>query len=566
MIHRLLAFIIAVVVLMAWIYPVQAEDNAPAEVMLSGGAIYTMDAARSWADTIAIAGGRIIYVGTEKGAQRLMGPDTKVIDLAGRMVLPGFHDSHIHPVMGGVNQFRCKLDGLGEKEMYTAIAAYVKEHPRQRWILGGGWSPPAFTGGVPHKKAIDTIIPDRPALFYSEDVHSIWVNSAALTCAGITRDTPDPEGGRIVRDASGEPVGVFYEKAMELVVKHVPPSSPDELVEGAKKALSIANGFGITSLYEAAANEEILRAYQALDTQGKLTARITASVKLEPAGGEHEIQRLKELKARYHGRYLSIAGAKIFLDGIMESHTAALIKPYLDRPGDCGELLVSPEKLSETVTALDAEGFQVHIHTIGDKAIHTGLDAFEASLKKNGFTDRRHHMAHLQLVDPGDIPRLRELGVAANFQPLWAFASPNIVEMTEPALGPERSRWLYPIGSNLRSGAVVAAGSDWNVSSMNPLDAITVAVTRCIPYSQGGTPWIPGERVDLAEILAAYTINGAYLTHREKETGSLEAGKSADLVVLDRNLFTVTPGEICRTRVLLTMLAGKIVFERDARK
>jgi predicted amidohydrolase YtcJ len=291
--------------------------------------------------------------------------------------------------------------------------------------------------------------------------------------------------------------------------------------------------------------------------------RVLASLHVDTDKGTSEVERLVKLRQDYHGTYLKSTSAKIFVDGVMEPHTAALLEPYTDRPGDRGRPLIEPAALDALATALDAADFQIHVHAIGDRAIRMALDACEAAGRANGFRDLRHHIAHLELIDPSDIPRFKRLGVAANFQALWAYADPYITDLTIPILGPARSRWLYPIGSVARTGAVIVGGSDWSVSSMNPLEAIQVAMTRRAPDDPPGDVWIPEERVDLETMLRAYTINGAWLSHEERARGSLEPGKAADIIVLDRDLFKTPASEVSRAKVLLTLIEGREVF-RDS--
>ena len=311
---------------------------------------------------------------------------------------------------------------------------------------------------------------------------------------------------------------------------------------------------------------ENLDAYAALDKSGELTVRVLASLYVDTDRGLAEVQRLAGLRRQYAGSRLKATAAKIFADGVMEPHTAALLEPYTDRPGDRGTPLLEPEAFDALARALDLAGFQIHVHAIGDRAVRMALDAFEAAGRANGFRDLRHHIAHLELIDPADIPRFARLGAAANFQALWAYADTYITELTLPILGPRRSRWLYPIGSVARTGARIVGGSDWSVSSMNPLLAIQVALTRRGPDDPPGEAWIPEERVDLATMLRAYTVNGAWLSHDERTRGSLEAGQAADLIVLDRDLFRIPPSEIGRAKVLLTLLDGREVFRDPALK
>jgi len=538
------------------------QDTRPADLILWNAKVYTMDAARSWADAIAVGEGKILRAGARAEVDRLRGVQTEVVDLGGRMVLPGFQDSHIHLVTGGIELGRCSLSGLATRdEIFSKIAECAAQHPDAEWIVGDGWELPAFEDANPKKEMLDRLVADRPAYMTAMDGHSAWVNSRAMREAGITKETPDPRDGRIERDpVSGEPSGTLREGAMALVSRIVPRSSEEDYAAGLKNAQEMANRYGITSIVEASAQEEILRAYAAADARGELKVRVLASIYVDPEKGLGQIADLKQKRERFRGRYLQAASAKVFADGVLESGTAALLEPYLNRGGSKGLPIWEPAALDGMVGALDKEGFQVHVHAIGDCAIRMSLDALERAEQSNGRRDARHHLAHLELIQPQDIARFRELGVLANFQGLWASADPYITRLTEPALGPERSRWLYPVGSVYRSGAVVVGGSDWSVSSMNPLDAIQVAVTRRGLEEGPGASWLPQECVDLSPMLAAYTINGAYLAHEEENRGSIEAGKAADLIVLDRNLFDVAPSEIHRAKVLWTLLDGKEVY------
>lgn len=543
----------------------EKSANTKADVLLRNGAIYTVDAARSWAEAAAIAHGRIIYVGVNAGAEEFITPQTHVIDLNGKMVLPGFHDSHVHPVSGGIELGQCNLNGLQtQQEIFDAVREYAQKNPALPWIVGGGWDLPIFPNANPTKQQLDQLVSDRPASLSAADGHSAWVNSKALELAGITAATADPPEGRIERDPlSKEPTGTLRERATDLVSKHIPPLTSADYLAGAKRGLAMANRFGITSLQEASATPEILAAYDSLDRSGELTARVVAAMYVDPAKDEAQIEELKQRRSRYRRKNLRADAVKIFADGVIESRTAAMLAPYLDRPDYRGIPNLEADKFKRLVTALDREKFQVHIHAIGDRAIRMALDAHEAAQLANGRRDARHHLAHIQLIDPQDIPRFERLGIIANFQSLWAYADTYITELTEPALGPERSRWLYPIGSVMRSGAMIAGGSDWSVSSMNPLDAIQVAVTRRGVDDSTGSAWIPQEIVDLPTMLAAYTINGAYVNHQENETGSIEVGKAADLIVLDRNLFEIPVHEIHNAKVLLALLEGREVH-RDS--
>ncbi len=533
-----------------------------ADLVLRNGEIFTMDAARSWASAIAIRGEGIAYVGVDAGVEKFISPQTRVIDLQGKMALPGFHDSHVHPVSGGIELGQCNLNGsTSAAEVFQKIRDYAVANPDKKWIVGGGWDLPIFPNANPHKNQLDELVADRPAFFSAADGHSAWANSRALEVAGITKDTPDPTGGRIERDPkSGEPSGTLREMATDLVSKHLPELTAEDYLQGARRGLEMANRFGITSLIEASATDKILEAYAELDRRGELTVRVLASIYVDPAKGEAQVDSLIAKRRRFQGKNLRANAVKIFADGVIEAQTAALLEPYLDKPGDRGVANLEPELFNPLVARLDREGFQVHVHAIGDRGIRYALVAFEHAQKVNGRRDSRHLIAHLELIDPNDIPRFQHLGVIADFQSLWAYADEYITKLTEPKLGLQRSRWLYPIASVAKTGAMIVGGSDWSVSSMNPLDAIQVAITRRGLEETNGKTWIPEELVDLESMLAAYTITGAYANFQEQKTGSLEIGKAADLIVLDQNIFAIEPRDIHRTKVLLTLLNGKVVF------
>jgi len=539
----------------------QADCPRPSDLVLRNGAIYTMNATRAWAEAVAVDGGRIVYVGPDSAVTKWIGGRTQVLDLQGKMLLPGFHDSHVHPLSGGIELGECNLNGLATQEqILNAIRRYAQQNPAAPWIRGGGWDLPIFPNANPHKSLLDQIVPDRPVYLSAADGHSVWVNSKALQIAGIAKDTPDTPRGRIERDPkTGEPTGTLREDAAGLVAQHLPEYTKGDYVNGLRRGLEMANRFGIISLQEASADSNDLEAYLELDRRGELTARVVAAMDVDPAQGVAQIPRLVALRKKFQGKRLRANAIKIFADGVIEARTAAVLEPYLDY-GDLGKANLETEAFKRLVTALDSTGFQVHIHAIGDRGIRLALDAYQGARAKNGSRDSRHHIAHLELIDPDDIPRFRQLGVIANFQPLWAYADLYITELTEPALGPARSRWLYPIASVMKTGAIVAGGSDWSVSSMNPLDAMQVAVTRRGLADSAGAAWRPEELVNLAPMIAGYTINGAYVNFEEKESGSIETGKAADLIVLDRNIFEIPAHAIHRAKVLLALLEGKEIY------
>lgn len=539
------------------------EAAAAADLVFRNGAVYTVDAARSWASAVGVRHGRIVYVGTDSLPAGLIGRGTEVVDLAGRMLLPGFQDGHVHPVESGVALDQCDLNDAETIDAVSAgVRAWAAAHPTAPWVRGEGWQLPLFPDANPSKSLLDRLVPDRPAMLWAADGHSAWANSRALALAGITRETPDPRNGRIERNPRGEPTGTLREAAADLVSAVLPPITDAENAAGLARADSLASGFGITTMFSALTDEAHLRALSAADHAGTLTVRVVAALRVPGAGGDTLIARLRDWRRRYASAHVHPTAAKLFQDGVIESGTAALLAPYLGRGGDAGTPVRDQATLDRLAIALDGAGFQIHVHAIGDRAIRMALDALARARAANGPRDLRHGITHLQLIDSADIARFRDLGVVANFEPLWANGDEYLTKLAEPFLGPARSRWLYPIASVVRSGAVVTGGSDWSVSSLDPLQAIEVGITHRNPGDTVTAPWHPAQRVDLPTMIALYTINAAWAHHLERETGSIEPGKLADLVVLDRNLFAVPPSKIHAARVMRTLLEGRTVFRR----
>lgn len=545
------------------------RDKRPADWVLRGGGVYTMDAARSWATAVAVRDGRILFVGSDEGAAAHIGPRTRTVNLSGRMLMPAFQDAHVHPISGGVELAQCNLN---EPTTADAILAKVRSCAQdapttKTWIVGGGWSLAAFPDQGPTRQMLDAIVTDRPVYLTAADGHSAWVNTKALRLAGVEAGTADPKNGRIERDAGGEPTGTLRESAVDLVGKLVPPPTPEERLRGLVAAMERLNRNGVTAVQEASAGSagqgarETLETYREAERRGLLNVRVVAALTVDPLRGAEQVDDLVRLRREYSSDHVRPTMAKMFADGVIEARTAAMLAPYLDRPDSRGEPIFPASAMNTLVERLAREGFGVHIHAIGDGAVRMSLDAFQEARERGAPVGLRHQIAHLEVIDPADIPRFRDLGVIANFQALWAHADDYVVKLTWPALGPERSRWLYPIGSVARSGATLALGSDWSVSSLNPLDAIQTALTRQVPREPKRPAMVPEEAIDLPTALAAYTIGSAYANALEKDTGSIEVGKLADLVVLDRNLFSVPADEIARQKVLLTMLEGKAVYE-----
>ena len=534
-----------------------------------------MDGARSWAEAVAVRDGRIVAVGTSDDVAEFRGPRTEVVDLSGRMLVPGFQDAHVHPVNGGLDMLQCDLRQDHGLEAYRdRIRAYVVSHPDVPWILGGGWSMDIFPGGTPRAETLDALVADRPAFLPNRDGHGAWVNSRALEVAGITKDTPDPADGRIERDADGTPTGTLHEGAMDLVVPLLPEPTHEELIAGLLKAQAYLHSLGITAWQDALVDSLQwgwnLPVYIDTARDGRLTARVVGALWWERHRGEEQIAELVDKRAQAEGlERFRATTVKIMQDGVCENFTAAMIDPYINPdgvpPDHRGPSLVEPQALNSAVTRLDAEGFQVHFHVIGDRAVREALDAIEAARRANGPNDHRHHLSHIQVVHPDDIPRFRTLRVVANAQPLWAVHEGQMDDLTIPFLGEPRWRWQYPFASLVRAGVVLAMGSDWSVSSPDPIEQIHVAVNRTAApdyaYGNGSDAvFLPEERLDLPTAVAAFTMGSAYVNHLDGETGSVEVGKAADLAVIDRDLFAYPVEEIASARVEQTFVAGRRVY------
>lgn len=536
-----------------------------ADLVLRGAAVYTLDATRSWAQAVAVRDGRIAYVGTEPGAEAWIGPRTRVVDLRGRMLLPAFQDAHIHPVTSGVEAGLCVLTGLDRAEaIFAKVRACAAERPGEGWLVGTGWELPAFPGGAPTRALLDALVSDRPVYLEAADGHSAWLNTKGLERAGFARETPDPAGGRVEREADGTPAGTVREAAAFAARARVPQPDLDERVAGLERAQEQLLSHGITAVQEANGRRDELEAYREAERRGKLKLRVTVALATDPTRGAEQVDDLVAQRREFASERVHPIGAKIFADGVIEAHTAFMLAPYLDRPGERGIPFWDNARLRPLVARLAREDFDVHVHAIGDGAVRQALDAFEAARGAQSARGPRFEIAHLQVIDPADVPRFRQLGVFAVFQPLWAFADRYVTEMAWPALGPERSRSMYPLGSVVRAGGRLAFGSDWAVSSLDPLQAMQVAVTRRAYDGRPGEVMQPEERIDLPTALAAYTIGAAAANGLEAETGSIEVGKRADLVVLSDDLFARPAAEIAQARVLLTLVDGQPAYRDPA--
>ena len=540
--------------------------SGSADVVLTGAQVWTGDPLTPWTDGVAVRGDRIVALGADATGE-LVGPRTRRIHRPGALVVPGFQDAHVHAPFAGRNRLHVWLNDLvGRRAYLDRIAEYAAANPDLPWIIGGGWAMEHFPGGTPSKSDLDAIVPDRPVFLMNRDVHGAWVNSRALEVAGIGPDTPDPADGRIERDPhTGEATGTLHEgAAYSFQDRHVPSPSREDWEAAILESQAHLHELGITGWQDAWVTPATLEAYRSLAQGEQLTARVVGALWWER---HRELDQVSEfLTQRESGRVGNFhpTSVKIMTDGVLENYTGALLEPYCDGCGghtdNHGLSYVEPDLLAAAVTELDRHGFQVHLHAIGDRAVRNALDAIGAARGANGTADNRHHIAHVQVVQPQDVPRFRELGVVANLQAYWAQLEPQMEELTIPFLGRDRAQRQYPFGDLLRSGATLAMGSDWSVTTANPLEQIEVAVTRIDPENRGNAPFLPEQALPLDVALRAFTAGSAHVNH-DDDAGTLAVGRRADLALLDHNVFT-PDRPIADARVDLTIAGGRVVFDR----
>jgi predicted amidohydrolase YtcJ len=544
-------------------------STGSADLAFVGGRLERIFPGAAPASALAVAEGRIVAVGTDADVEPLIGPSTTVHRLNGETVLPGFQDAHVHPIYGGLLASECNLHELPDEDAnLAAVADWAAAHPDDAWIRGDGWTYDPFPGGKPRREALDRIVPDRPVFLSAYDGHSAWVNSRALEVAGITATTPDPAHGRIERDSDGSPTGLLAEDAQDLLGNLVPEPTEEQLHASLLEAQRHLHALGITAWHDPGVNPEWLPVYRSAAADGRLTARVTAAQQWRPWGKEPEAdpwpRLLAERDASAIGR-LRADTVKFWLDGVMENRTAAMLEPYLGTDGspgtERGELNYESDELAAAVIELERNGFDIHFHAIGDAAVRQGLDTFAAATAAGTRPDVRRCIAHLELIHHEDIPRFAALGVAANFQTLWAHLDPGTLSVLEPLIGLPRYHARYAFGDALRSGARIAGGSDWTVTSANPLEEMEVAIRRVFPTDTDGATWRPDQSWDLDTALAAFTIGAAWVNRLETETGTLEIGKRADLAILDSDLRAVPEGRLSQAGVRMTLVEGEVVHE-----
>ncbi len=542
-----------------------------ADVMFTGGRIWTGVEHRGPLDTVAVRAGRIAGMGSEADLAWARGPRTRVIPLGDRLLVPAFGDAHVHPLLAGLGMARCWLsDEPDDVDAYLdVVARYAADHPERPWIVGEGWSTRAFPDGLARASLLDEVVPDRPVFLVSRDGHSVWVNSAALRMAGVGPDTPDPAGGRIERDADGSLTGTLHGHALDLVADVLPVVSGAEFEAALLRGQAELHRYGIGTWQDAHVDAACQAAYLAVAGRGELTGRAALALAWE---GDRGLEQVPDLVVRRQlvddggaGR-VRAPTVKIVQDGVVENATAAMLAPYLDAygrsRGDRGSSIHDPAALRDLCGALDDAQFDVHAHATGDRAVREVLDALTSARRVNGPRDSRHQVAHLQFVDPEDLPRFRALGVIADRLPYRAFDDGDGRSSTSSLVGAERAERMYPFGSLARLGATIAIGSDWGVTTPDPMRLLEVATRRTDPDRPAGRPLgPPSERLGVEVAMRAYTRGSALASRAENETGSIEPGRRADLVLLDGDPVN-TPGVAFRdTRVLLTMVDGQVVWE-----
>ena len=533
------------------------------DLIIFNADIRSMDALQPRASAIAVAGGRVLALGDDAAIRALGNGRTQVIDAGGRLMLPGFQDTHIHLQDSGtgfstsVNLERART----VEELQRLVRDFAASRPNDPWVRGVGWYSGIFGEHNLDRTVLDAAVADRPVYIYASDGHNAAMNSLGCEMTGLKRGTPDPQNGHFVLDTAGEPTGMLYEDAVDWARSRMPKRGDADYAAGVRYGQELCNRHGITGVLDAMVAERHMRVYKALDAADALTVRVCATAKVFPEEKAADaLGRLEALRRENSTSMLRMHSAKFFIDGVLENRSAVMIDDYSDAAGGNAALMFDRAHLEELFVAFDAARFQIHVHVIGDGATRTAFDCLEAARNANGTWPSLHQLAHVQMIDPADIPRFRSLGVVANIQPLWARHEPSVTDVALPMVGEDRGRWMYPWRSIIAAGAPYAVSSDWGVSTLNPFPIMQTAVTRQPERGKRDHPvFQPQERISVADVVRGYTVNAAAAAWRGEETGSLTPGKFADLILLDRDIFAVDPYEIAATQVELTLLGGREV-------
>lgn len=547
----------------------QEAAKPVADAVVLHGKVYTLNPVKPWTEAVAVRAGKIVAVGTDYEIEKLRGEGTRVIDAAGNLVLPGFVDCHIHFLDGSLSLGRVNLEGAKDAaDIQQRLKDYAAKNPGDGWILGRGWDYAMFgAAALPDKKYLDEIFPDRPVFLEGYDGHTYWANSKALAMAGITKDTPNPPNGVVVRDPqTGEATGALKEAASELVRKIVPKPTRGEKIAALHAGIAWANENGLTRVHSAGGDFEEIDLFDEIRRHGDLNLRFyIAHFQDPPELRQEDLAEIKMAREKYHDEWIDTNAVKFMVDGVIESHTAAMLEPYTDDSTVKGKLFWDPEKYKAAVAELDRLGYQIFTHAIGDYGVRTALDAYENAQRTNHTRDRRPRIEHIETISPADIPRFGKLGVIASMQPLHSYPNDDTLNVWARNIGPERASRAWVWKSILDSGGHIAFGSDWPVVTLNPWEGVQTAVTR---QTKEGTPeggFVPSQRLTVAQAVEAYTLGAAFAGRREKTEGSLEVGKAADLIVVSQNIFTVDPHKIGETKVLTTMVGGRVVYQALAK-
>ncbi len=566
--RRAVFLLLFVLGLSSSVFAQQSARIVPADILIVHAKVYTLDANKPWTQSIAIRKGKIVAVGTDEEVGRYRGIGTKLIDAGGKLVLPGFTDCHIHFLDGSISLGRVNLEGATDPaDIQNRLRAYAAQHPGEGWILGRGWNYAMFgEETLPHKKYLDELFPDRPVFLEGYDGHTYWANSKAFALAGITKDTPNPPNGVIVRDAkSGEATGALEEAAQRLVARVVPKLTQVEKLNALRAGMKWANQNGITRVHSAGGDFEELELFNELRSEGQLSVRFYIAYFLNPPElRAQDLDAIEQARKKYRDDWIDTNAAKFMLDGVVESHTAAFVEPYSDDSSTKGALFWDPEKYKAAVAALDRRGLQLFTHAIGDYAIRTALDAYEFAKTQNHTKDRRPRVEHIEDSSAADIPRFGKLGVIASMQPLHAYPDADTLDVWARNVGPQRATRAWVWKSIAEDGGRYCFGSDWPVVTLNPWEGVQTAVTRQTSEGKPVGGFVPSQRLTVAQAVAGYTLGAAYAGHREKTEGSIEPGKVADVIIVSKNIFEIDPHRIGDTKVTTTIVGGKIVYEADS--
>jgi predicted amidohydrolase YtcJ len=547
----------------------QGRIVEPADIIVLHGRVYTENPQQPWAQAVAIYRGKIVAVGDDPEIERRRGMGTKVINAGGKLVLPGFVDCHIHFIDGSFSLGRVNLEGAKDPaDIQKRLREYAAEHPGDDWILGRGWNYAMFgPEALPNKKYLDELFPNRPVSLDGYDGHTYWANSKALAMAGVTRDTPDPPNGAIVRDPrTGDATGALKEAAEELVAKIIPKPTRAEKLLALRAGMKWANEHGITRVHSAGQDFEVLDLFDEMRHRGDLTVRMYIAYFLNPPElRPQDLDAIEHARKKHHDEWIDAGAVKFMVDGVVESHTAAMLEPYSDDPSLKGKLFWEPAKYKAAVAALDERGLQLFTHAIGDYGVRTALDAYENAEARNHKRDRRPRIEHIETIALPDISRFGKLGVIASMQPLHSYPDADTLDIWARNAGPDRASRAWAWKSIADSGGHLAFGSDWPVVTLNPWEGVQTAVTRQTSEGQPEAGFVPEQRLTVAQVVDGYTLGAAFAGRREKTEGSLEIGKLADLIIVSQNIFDIEPHKIGATKVVTTIVGGQVVYQADTK-